>query len=87
MQKVQDVLRHTHYRIDVLEKKLAQQITIDNRESLESELTSAKEVLKRNEEKLLKLRKSNTGTFVITACIIFLIFLIYGIYSMIYNKY
>lgn len=87
MQKVQDVIRNTYHRINVLEKKLAQQITINNRESLESELESAKDILKKNEEKLLLLRKDNSKTFMIAACLIFVIFLIFGIYSMIYNPY
>lgn len=85
LQKVQDVVRRTYHRISVIEKKLVQQITLDNRETLESELSNAKELLKKNEEKLSKLQKDNTKTFMIAACLIFVIYLFYGLYSMIFN--
>lgn len=86
-QKVQDIIRHTYHRIDVLEKKLAQQNTIDNRESLETELETAKNILQKNEEKLLSLKKDNTKTFMIAVCLIFVIFLIFGLYLMIFNPH
>lgn len=79
------MIRHTYHRIDVLEKKLAQQSTIDNRKSLESELEITKSILQKNEAKLLSLKKDNTKTFIIAACMIFVIFLIFGLYLMIFN--
>ncbi|XP_014210834.1 uncharacterized protein LOC106641101 [Copidosoma floridanum] len=87
LQKVQDVIQHINHRIGVLQKKLAQKLEIENRESLEIELEDAKKVLKKNEELLKKLRKDNTKTFIIVACIIFALFLIFGLYNIIFNPY
>lgn len=87
MQKVQDVIYHTNHRIGVLERKLLQKIQIDNRESLELELNEAKKILKKNEEQLMKLRKDNTKSFMIAACLIFIIFLIFGLYNIIFNPH
>ncbi|OXU19979.1 hypothetical protein TSAR_016070 [Trichomalopsis sarcophagae] len=84
LQKVQDAMQHTYHRISVIEKKLSQQITLDNRVSLEAELSNAKDLLKKNEDKLAKLQKDNTKTFMIAACVIFVIYLLYGLYSMFY---
>jgi hypothetical protein len=69
-----------------LEKKLAQEITIDNRETLEAELLAAKELLKQYENSIIKLRKDNSKTFMISACLVFVIFLIFGLYSMVSNN-
>jgi len=87
LQKVQDILQHTHHRINILEKQLAHKTEIENREELELELENAKKVLKRNEEHLIRLRKDNTKTFMIVACLIFVIFLLFGLYNIIVNPY
>lgn len=74
------------YKLDKLTKKLKTKLlTMETREELETQLEEIKEVLKKNEEKLKKLRKQNTKSFMIAASIIFACFLLYGLYLMFYG--
>lgn len=74
------------YKLDMLTKKLKTKLfTMETREELETQLEEIKEVLKKNEEKLKKLRKQNTKSFMIAASIIFACFLLYGLYLMFYG--
>lgn len=74
------------YKLDMLKKKLKTKLlTMETREELETQLEEIKEVLKKNEEKLKKLRKQNTKSFMIAASIIFVCFLLYGLYLMFYG--
>lgn len=84
MQKAQDAIQLTYHRISVIEKKLLQQITLVNRESLELELSNAKDLLRKNEKKLVKLQKDNTKTFMLAACLLVVICLLFLLYSMFY---
>ncbi|XP_076677285.1 uncharacterized protein LOC143373694 [Andrena cerasifolii] len=87
VQKVEDALKDSLYRVDVLEKRLKTKLlTMENRERLESELEEVKDVLKKNEEKLQGLRKQNTKSFMVAASLIFACFLFYGLYLMLYGK-
>ncbi|XP_076242364.1 uncharacterized protein LOC143184194 [Calliopsis andreniformis] len=87
MQKVEDSLRDSLHRVDVLEKRLKTKLfTMETRERLETELEDLKEVLKRNEEKLMGLRKQNTKSFMVAACLVFACFLLYGLYLMIFGE-
>lgn len=87
MQRVEDALKDSLHRVDVLEKRLKTKLlTMENRERLETELEDVKEVLKRNEEKLQGLRKQNTKSFMVAASMVFACFLLYGLYLMIYGK-
>ena len=87
IQKAEDALKDSLYRVDVLEKRLKTKLlTMENRERLESELVEVKEVLKKNEEKLQGLRKQNTKSFMVAASLIFACFLLYGLYLMLYGK-
>ena len=87
VQKVEDALKDSLYRVDVLEKRLKTKLlTMENRERLESELEEVKDVLKKNEEKLQGLRKQNTKSFMVAASLVFACFLLYGLYLMLYGK-
>ncbi|KYN36238.1 hypothetical protein ALC56_09198, partial [Trachymyrmex septentrionalis] len=59
---------------------------ITNREKLENELEEVKEVLRRNEKELQNLRKENSKSFMIAACLVFVCFLIYGTYLLIFGN-
>ncbi|KAG6797662.1 hypothetical protein HZU73_06982 [Apis mellifera caucasica] len=86
IQKVEDTLNESMYKLDMLTKKLKTKLlTMETREELETQLEEIKEVLKKNEEKLKKLRKQNTKSFMIAASIIFACFLLYGLYLMFYG--
>ncbi|XP_031826267.1 uncharacterized protein LOC116424255 [Nomia melanderi] len=87
MQKVEDALQDSLHRVHILENRLKTKLlTMENRERLETELEEVKEVLKRNEEKLLSLRKQNRKTYMVAASMVFACFLLYGLYLMIYGK-
>lgn len=74
------------YKLDMLTKKLKTKLfTMETREELETQLEEIKEVLKKNEEKLKKLRRQNTKSFMVAASIIFACFLLYGLYLMFYG--
>lgn len=80
-------MKNTLYRVEIIEKKLKTKLlTTENRERLENELEEVKEVLKRNEEKLQNLRKENSKSFMVAACLVFLCFLFYGVYMMIFEN-
>lgn len=87
MQKVEEALKDSLHRVNILEKRLKTKLlTLENRERLETELEEVKDVLKRNEEKLLGLRKENTKSFMVAASLVFTCFLLYGLYLMFYGN-
>ncbi|XP_050452497.1 uncharacterized protein LOC126852058 [Cataglyphis hispanica] len=87
MEHVEESLKDTLYRVEVIEKKLKTKLlTTENRERLENELEEVKEVLRRNEKKLQNLRKENSKSFMVAACLIFVCFLLYGMYLMIFEN-
>ncbi|XP_011696843.1 PREDICTED: uncharacterized protein LOC105455310 [Wasmannia auropunctata] len=87
MQHVEDSLKDTLHRVEVIERKLHTEVlSIENRERLENELEEVKAVLRRNEKELQNLRKENSKSFMITACLVFVCFLVYGVYLMIFGN-
>lgn len=87
MQHVEDTLKDTRYRIEVIERTLKRKMMInENRKELENRLEEIKEVLKENEEKLRILRKENSKSFVVVGCLVFICFLLYGLYLMIFEN-
>ncbi|XP_012522833.1 uncharacterized protein LOC105828843 [Monomorium pharaonis] len=87
MEHVEESLKDTLYRVEMIERKLKTKLlTAENREKLENELEEVKEVLRRNEKELQNLRKENSKSFMITACLVFVCFLIYGIYLLIFGN-
>ncbi|XP_055378836.1 uncharacterized protein LOC129610322 [Condylostylus longicornis] len=59
----------------------------EQRDSLEKELIEIRNILDHNREALKGLHKQNTKSFIVAGCVIFVCFLIYGIYCIIYNPY
>lgn len=55
------------------------------RKEVENELTEIKKLLDKNEEILKGLHKENSRSFVLAVMVMFLCFLIYGIYVMMYQ--
>lgn len=55
------------------------------RKEVENELTEIKKLLDKNEEILKGLHKENSRSFVLAVMVMFLCFLIYGIYVMVYQ--
>ena len=56
MEHVEESLKDTLYRVEVIERKLKTKLlTTENREKLENELEEVKEVLRRNEKELQNL--------------------------------
>ncbi|KZC08263.1 hypothetical protein WN55_09166, partial [Dufourea novaeangliae] len=87
VQNVEDALKDSLYRVNVLEKRLKTNLLIlAKREQLETELEEVKNVLKKNEEKLQSLRKENTKSFMVAGSLVFACFLLYGLYLMVYGK-
>lgn len=87
MAHVEESLKDTLHRVEVIERKLKTKLlTTENRERLENELEGVKEVLRRNEKELQNLRKENSKSFMITVCLVFVCFFFYGIYLMIFGN-
>lgn len=87
MEHVEESLKDTLYRVEVIEKKLKTKLlTTENRERLENELEEVKEVLRRNEKKLQSLRKENSKSFIVAICLVLVCFFIYGIYLIVFNN-
>lgn len=55
------------------------------RQEVQTELIEIRKLLEKNEDILSKLHKENSKTFVFAVLIMFLCFLIYGIYVMMYS--
>jgi len=87
MEHVEESLNDTLYKVEVIERKLKTKLlTTENRERLEKELEEVKAVLRRNEKELQSLRKENSKSFMVVVCLIFICFLLYGVYVMITNN-
>ncbi|CAL7935806.1 unnamed protein product [Xylocopa violacea] len=86
IQKVEDTLNESMYKLDVLKKRLKTKLlTMETREEMEMKLEQIKEVLEQNEAKLKSLRRQNTKSFMLAASLIFCCFLLYGLYLMFYG--
>lgn len=87
IQQSQEIIKDTWDRVDKIQKKLnSKLLTIDEREKLEHELEKVQEVLKKNEDILKRLRRKNSQSFMVAASLIFICFLLFGIYSMFFGK-
>lgn len=86
MQTVEDALEASLHKVGVIEKKLKTKLlTIENRTRLEGELEDVKDVLSKNQKALKDLRHENTRSFMIAASIVFALFLLFGLYSLIFG--
>ncbi|XP_051175084.1 uncharacterized protein LOC127290511 [Leptopilina boulardi] len=87
IQQCEEILKDFWDRVDKMQKKLnSRLLTIEDRERLELELEKLQEVLKKNEDILKKLRRKNSQSFMVAASLIFICFLLFGIYSMFFGK-
>lgn len=85
--QVDDALKESLHRVEVIERKLKTKLlTSENRERLENELEEVKRVLKIDEKKLRDLQKENTRSFIIAASLVFICFLVYGVYCLITTR-
>lgn len=76
-----------YYRIDVIERNLAQkEMTFEERDKLELELRAIRDVLTKTEEELKALHGHNRQTTQVAAMIMLLSLFIYCIYCLIVNK-
>ena len=88
IQQVEEILKDSWYRVEVIQKKLKTKLlTMEDREALETELEEVQKVLKRNEETLQSLRHENSKSFMVAGSLIFVCFLLFGVYSMFYGKF
>lgn len=87
IQQTEEILKDTWERVDKIQKKLnSKLLTIDDRERLECELGKVQDVLRKNEDILKRLRRENSKSFMIAASLIFICFLLFGIYSMFFGR-
>ena len=69
-----------------MEKRLeSPELSAEKKHEVATELKEIKKLLNVNKELLHGLRKENSKSFILTACLVFLCFLIYGLYVMIYG--
>lgn len=86
MGRLEDSLRETTRRLELVEKKLLSKLlTRESREIFEREVELLREVLDKNRNLLQKLRRENTRTFMVAAPLVFACFLLYGLYCLIFN--
>lgn len=82
-----DTIQGLMTRVESLEKRLQSQDLDQNKKSaIENELVEIKKLLSTNKTHLSSLHKENTRSFMIAACLMFLTFLLYGIYVMTYGN-
>lgn len=73
-------------RIKILESSLeSPNLSDDKRKIMENEINEIKKLLNTNKELLSVLHKENSKSFALTACLVFVCFLVYGVYVMIYG--
>ncbi|XP_071440446.1 coiled-coil domain-containing protein 167-like [Hetaerina americana] len=87
MQKVQDTLKTISYRAEVLEKNLKSlHLSLDLREAMEKELVEVKKSLSEHNEQMKKLQKENTKSFTVAVMLMFITFLVFGLYKMFFES-
>ena len=87
IQQVEEILKGSWHRVEIIQRKLKTKLlTIEDRERLETELQEVQDVLKKNEDTLKSLRRQNSKSFMVAASLIFVCFLLFGIYSMFFHK-
>lgn len=81
--QVDEILKNSWHRVEKIQEKLRTKLlTTEHREKLETELEEIQEALKENRNTLKYLRRENSKSFMIAACLVFICFLFFGIYSM-----
>ncbi|XP_049789625.1 uncharacterized protein LOC126195157 [Schistocerca nitens] len=87
IRSAEDCIKYGFYRIEALERNLrSRHLSSDERQRIEGELEEVKEELKRNQHELKHLQKENTKSFAMAAILMFLCFLVFGVYKMLQNK-
>lgn len=86
VQLANDTIKQLKSRVSFMESRLRNDELPDiKRKEVENELTEIKKLLDKNEEILKGLHKENSHSFVLAVMVMFLCFLIYGIYVMVYQ--
>lgn len=81
-------IKDLYHRLDNVERALRlQELTPQERTEREKEVDLIKTILKKNEEQLKQLQKENYRTGVLATALIFICFLVYGMYAMFQNKH
>ncbi|XP_033210881.1 uncharacterized protein LOC117168976 [Belonocnema kinseyi] len=85
--QVEGILKDSWHRVDIIQRKLNTKLmTIEDRERLEIELQDVQDVLKKNEDTLKSLRRQNSKSCMVAASLVFVCFLLFGIYSVFFGK-
>ncbi|KAF4522519.1 hypothetical protein B566_EDAN002605 [Ephemera danica] len=86
VEKVEEAMKNCFHRLDVLERKLkSKHLDDEQRTTLEKELDNVKSLLKQQEDDLKKLRTENSKSFMVAAVLMFVAFLVFGLYSMFFK--
>ena len=81
--KREEELEKLTRRIETVEKSLRlRELTPEERTEFDKEMDGLKQILKSNEEELKKLRGENLRTGIVASALIFISFLVYGVYHM-----
>ena len=79
----EEEIKLSYHRIETIERALRlRELTPEERTTFEQEINILKDSLKVNEENLKSLRKENHITGVLVTALIFVCFLVYGLYVM-----
>ncbi|XP_022192793.1 uncharacterized protein LOC111050748 [Nilaparvata lugens] len=83
IKETEELIHNVLLRIECIEKELrTTQLVEDEREKLEKELADVKKIVIDNEKKLKGLHTKNRQSFMIAVLIMFIGFLLFGLYSM-----
>lgn len=81
-----DTVNELMRRIEDIEVRLrSPQLVEEKRRILEREVGDIRKLLQTNRTQLKELHKENSKSFALTACLVFVCFLVYGCYVMIYG--
>ncbi|RZF48021.1 hypothetical protein LSTR_LSTR002087 [Laodelphax striatellus] len=87
IKETEDLIKNVLMRIECIEKELrTTHLVDDEREKLEKELADVKKIVIDNEQKLKGLHSKNRQSFMIAVLIMFVGFLLFGLYSMNENR-
>lgn len=86
VQLANDTIQQLKSRIETMQTRLwNEELPDGKRKEIENELVEIRKLLDKNEEILKGLHKENSRSFVVAVMIMFLCFLVYGIYVMMYQ--
>lgn len=81
-----DTVTELMRRVEDIEVRLrSPQLVAEKRKILEQEVCEIRKLLQTNRTLLKQLHNENSKTFALTACLVFVCFLVYGCYVMIYG--